>query len=240
MISERQKLLLAAIIQEFVETAEAVGSVSIVDKYEFDISPATVRNEMAELVRQGYLVKTHSSSGRAPTTLGWRYYIQELLDLIELDPTEEVEIRERLFHDRFNRPILIRNAVSNLAQLSGLPSVAILKDALYFYGMSDLVDHPEFSNIRDLQRILLLFENPVLLEKIFTSHKGSGVIKVLIGEEMNYADFANCAIVFSDFRSYKNEQGNIAVIGPKRMDYAKVIPSVEFISQSLSNVISGW
>jgi heat-inducible transcriptional repressor len=195
---------------------------------------------MAELVRQGYLIKAHSSSGRAPTTLGWRYYIQELIDLVELEAREEIEIREQLFQDRFNRPILIRNAVINLSQLSGLPSVAVLKDALYFYGMSDLIDHPEFENNRELQRILLLFENPTLLEKIFASHKGAGIIKTLIGEEMNYADFANCAIVFSDFRSYKNERGSIAVIGPKRMDYARVIPSVEFIANSLSRVISGW
>ena len=79
-LSERQQNLLRVIIEEYVSSAEPVGSETIVKKFDLGVSPATIRNEMVKLAEEGYLEKSYSSSGRIPTSLGFRYYIQDLMD----------------------------------------------------------------------------------------------------------------------------------------------------------------
>ena len=79
MLDERRRKILKEIVDEYIETAEPVSSAVIVDKYEQDISSATVRNDMAELEKSGYLEKTHTSSGRVPSAKGYRLYVDELL-----------------------------------------------------------------------------------------------------------------------------------------------------------------
>ena len=79
-ISKRQQDILQAIIKEYIETAEPVGSEFVVSKYNFDFSPATTRNEMVELTNKGFLAKDHISAGRIPTPLAFRYYVKNLMD----------------------------------------------------------------------------------------------------------------------------------------------------------------
>ena len=79
MLNDRKKEILQAIIEEYIETADPVSSKAIVEKYKIDCSSATVRNEMADLEKSGYLEKTHTSSGRIPSEKGYRYYVDELL-----------------------------------------------------------------------------------------------------------------------------------------------------------------
>ena len=72
MLDERKRKILKEIVDEYIETAEPVSSAIIVEKYENNISSATVRNDMAELEKEGYLEKTHTSSGRVPSAKGYR------------------------------------------------------------------------------------------------------------------------------------------------------------------------
>lgn len=241
-ISERQKKLLEAIIKEFIETAEAVGSLSIGDKYDLDISPATIRNEMVRLVKEGYLDKEHSSSGRVPTTLGWRFFLQELMDEILIDPHEEVKLKEQLFQERFNREQLIRKAVYNLSSITELPAIALFDNISFLSGIGELVSCPEFSEIEILQNVINILEDYSLLSSVFENRmdEEDDEVRVLIGNEMGFETCENCAIVFKKFRLHRDEDGIIATFGPKRMDYEKVIPSVRAISSMISEVISGW
>ncbi|MBI4558083.1 MAG: heat-inducible transcription repressor HrcA [Candidatus Hydrogenedentes bacterium] len=93
-LSEREELILRAVVHTYVTTAEAVGSRAIVKRLGLDLSPATVRNVMADLEDSGYVQQLHTSSGRIPTDLGYRYYVDRLMDVAELSPTE----RERIDH----------------------------------------------------------------------------------------------------------------------------------------------
>lgn len=79
MLTARQRLLLKLIVEEFINTAQAVGSLSISDKYGLDVSPATIRNEMAHLADLGLVDKNHASSGRVPTASAIKWFRDEML-----------------------------------------------------------------------------------------------------------------------------------------------------------------
>src|SRR5437660_12839964 len=99
-LSERQNELLKVIIEEYIDTAEPVGSESIERKHKLGVSPATIRNEMARLTELGFLKQPHTSAGRAPTSMGLKYYIQHLMQERELSVRDEVAVKERLWDQR--------------------------------------------------------------------------------------------------------------------------------------------
>lgn len=77
--TERQKLILALVIRDHIETAQPVGSKRLVEYYGLDFSAATVRNEMFALTESGYLNQPHTSAGREPTEEGYRYFVRQLM-----------------------------------------------------------------------------------------------------------------------------------------------------------------
>ena len=85
MLNPRKRKILQAIVDEYINTAEPVSSGSIVQKYGLDFSSATIRNEMADLEKSGYIEKTHTSSGRIPSALGYRLYVNESVSYTHLD-----------------------------------------------------------------------------------------------------------------------------------------------------------
>src|SRR5690554_6516245 len=109
-LSERRRQLLKAIIDEYIESAEPVGSEFIVEKYSLGVSPATVRNEMVALTQSGYLKQPHTSAGRIPTSLGLKTYINELMKEADLPVKDEVTIKESLWEQRFQFHKLLRQA----------------------------------------------------------------------------------------------------------------------------------
>src|SRR3989339_675182 len=95
IIEERKKQVLQAVIHHFIKTARPVGSNILTDDYKFDLSPATIRNLMAELEDEGYLTHPHTSAGRVPTDKGYRSYVDSLIELQKLVIDEE----ERVNHE---------------------------------------------------------------------------------------------------------------------------------------------
>ena len=85
MLTNRQNVILKVIVDEFTKTAEPVGSKKLMSMLDFNVSSATLRNEMAKLEEYGLLEKTHTSSGRIPSSKGYRYYVENLMDK-QLDP----------------------------------------------------------------------------------------------------------------------------------------------------------
>ena len=94
MLNDRKKQILQAIIEEYIQTAEPVSSNAIVQKYNLDYSSATVRNEMADLEKAGYLEKTHTSSGRIPSEKGYRYYVDHLMKPKEMNGQEVLNLKK--------------------------------------------------------------------------------------------------------------------------------------------------
>src|SRR5437763_17187122 len=90
----RKRKLLQAVIYQYVKTGKPVGSQVIVDKYNFGLSSATVRNMLVELEKEGYLIQPHTSAGRTPTDKGYRFYVDSLLEVQTLAGAEEEKIHK--------------------------------------------------------------------------------------------------------------------------------------------------
>src|SRR6266446_3604937 len=95
-LTQRQVQILKALIEEYIETAEAVGSETLEKKHNLSASPATIRNEMVRLTELGYLKKPHTSAGRMPTSSGMKFYVKQLMKEKEMSVAEEVAVKERL------------------------------------------------------------------------------------------------------------------------------------------------
>ncbi len=118
-LNQRQRTILKYIIQEYVRTGRAVGSKTLIERYEIGVSPATVRNEMGELEELLYLQHMHTSAGRVPTDRGYRYYVEYLLDDLGLPPTEEIRIRHQFGQVESQIESWAKLAASILADVSG-------------------------------------------------------------------------------------------------------------------------
>lgn len=124
-ISERQREVLRIVIQEFVHTAQPVGSASIVGRYDLGVSPATIRNDLAALERMGLLNHPHTSAGRVPTDLGYRFFVHYLIANLELTPEEQAIIRRQFHHVPAEVDQWLRTSASVLARTAQGAAVAM-------------------------------------------------------------------------------------------------------------------
>ena len=124
-LSERQLKILQAIISDYVENAEPVGSRSIAKKHDLGISPATIRNEMSDLEEMGYLTHPHTSAGRVPSDKAYRLYVNELMKKKNLSASEKKAITDRLSASRDEFDTTLRHAAELLSEITHLASFAM-------------------------------------------------------------------------------------------------------------------
>ncbi len=117
-LTYRQEQILALVIQDFIETGAPVGSKRLVEQYELEVSPATVRNELSSLSEEGFLAQQHTSAGRMPTELGYRYFVQRLIRQFELPIDERQMIKHQFHQARLDLDQWMRLAAAVLAQTS--------------------------------------------------------------------------------------------------------------------------
>jgi heat-inducible transcriptional repressor len=238
-ISERQEAILRAVVEEFMKSAEAVGSSRIVKQYDVDVSPATVRNDMVDLAEKGYLAKSHLSSGRVPTDLGLRYFVKEMMEEERLKNLDEVNVRIKVYKNRFEEEKLMSQVLDFLSDETGYAAVSLVDDTLRYRGMSSLLDYDELRDVDVLEMILRLLESSSLLQNVFTRY-GSENVSVLIGQECDLQGLRHCSVVFSRFNYYGGRNGYLGVLGPRRMRYSRVIPSVKAVRGMLEEAVRGW
>lgn len=239
-ITDRQQKLLKAIVKEFIDTAEAVGSINLLDKYNFELSSATIRNEMAELVLRGYLYKKHTSAGRIPTTRGWRFFVDEIdkdKGVNYIAATVKSNVESNLIKLRDEKSQLVRQSLNFLAMLSENATVGLVGNDLYYSGLANLTDIPEMKDEDKLKGILSILEDYYTLSDVFQKSDNDGDVNVLIGEEeTGKKEFAGYSVLFTKIE-LKNSTGFLAVIGPNRMDYQKIISSIKYIADTLRHVV---
>ena len=124
-LSDRQLKILQAIISDYVENAEPVGSRSIAKKYDLGVSPATIRNEMSDLEEMGYLTHPHTSAGRVPSDKAYRLYVNELMKKKNLSVQEKQAITDRLSASRDEFDATLRHAAELLSEITHLASFAM-------------------------------------------------------------------------------------------------------------------
>lgn len=139
----RKKKILKTIINEYVDTAEPVSSGSLIKKYPVNLSSATIRNEMLELEKLGYLKKPYSSSGRVPSELGYRYYVEKLISDDRLGVEDIAKIKEKLEKRAYNLEELTKLTCSTISEITHYTSIAIGPDK-----SNDKIESIEFIRLK--------------------------------------------------------------------------------------------
>ena len=124
-LSERKKKILAAVVDEYIATAEPVGSKTIAEKAGLNVSSATIRNELANLTEKGYLEQPHTSAGRVPTAQGYRLYVNELMHSADLSPAETEEINRNLAQTATRPEQAMSDAGRLAADMTNLPALTL-------------------------------------------------------------------------------------------------------------------
>ena len=333
MLNERKKSILKTIIEEYINTAEPVSSLSLVEKYDLNYSSATIRNDMAELEHEGYLEKPHMSSGRIPSVKGYRFYVDELLNdenisleeiqyikenlqmkvneiedltkittntisemthyttvaigpdssnniikdikfillgerlLMAVILTENGAVKETIIkydEDISNNQIKDLNVTFN-NKLRGKPLEKIdkpmeeyilstMKDQakvikpiikqmnktieetnkIYLEGTSKVFDFPEFKKIDTAKNFLSILDTKEEMLEILNSGLAKD-INVYIGDENENSDLKDLSIITFKHKVGNKDMGTIGIIGPKRMNYSKVISIMKYISKKLND-----
>lgn len=338
MLTERQIQILRVLIDEYILNAEPVGSRTISKRGSIRYSPATIRNDLADLEELGFLEKTHSSSGRIPSEKGYRFYVDHLLAPFAFDD-EEIEQLKTLFAKKFYEienviqhsaiilseltnytsivlgpdtqdtklkhlqivPINDRTAVAIIVtdtgkvenktfsipegldvteiekminilndRLQGVPLLRLRykiiqeidtvfkrylrnyeeamtmmmtlfslhdkKEKVYYGGKTNILTQPEFHDIEKVRRLLEAIEEEDLINQLIR-HESDG-IKVKIGKENNLQAMENCSLITASYSIGGQYMGTIAIVGPTRMEYTRVIGLLDLISKDLSNVLT--
>lgn len=239
-LSSRQTELLELIVKDFIETAEPVGSVNLVKKYNLSYSGATVRNEMQSLIKEGFLKKTHTSSGRVPTSLGLKFYIEQMMKEKPIPVLQEVAMKQRLYDKRFALEHMLRQAVLALSEATGYMGWACTDDGCVFTsGTVNMLNHPEFFDISVTRETLQLIDDFDRMSRLFEKAKGERDWHILLGEDMDLESLDNTGILFTRYSS-GNKRGVVALVGPARMKYDKAIPMVRYLRGLLEEMGSNW
>lgn len=240
MLTDRQLELLEAIIDDYIDTAEPVGSVEIVKKHNLRCSAATIRNEMAKLIDLGFLEMLHTSSGRIPTKMAYRFYIEEMMEEEEMPVLQEVALKQRLWTNRFQIEKLLRETSLALAEATGCLSLATTEDAFVTYaGAVNVLEYKEFWDIDVAKAILRILDEYEILNKIFQSVMPGQEVYTLIGDEIPVERMDKSTIIFTPFR-IGGKEGNISILGPSRLNYSKAIPIVKYAKNLLEELGGSW
>lgn len=225
-LTDRQVQILRAVVEEYSDTAEPVGSETLDRKYNLGVSPATIRNEMAYLVELGYLNQPHTSAGRIPTPAAIKLYINELMRERNLTVAEEVSAKEKIWEKRHDLGAVLRSATHELARRTGTIGVAVTDEMkLYHAGYSYILDLPEFYDIDVTRTVLSLLDEAREVMDIFRRAQGDREVHILVGDEIGVNYMEPVGIVYMDFETSKR-RGSLGIIGSTRIDYPYAVPLV--------------
>jgi len=239
-LSDRQAQILRAIIKEYTATAEPVGSVTLEKKYNLDVSPATIRNEMVTLTKSGFLHQPHTSAGRTPTPMALKYYVRELLKEEEMSVAEEVAVKEKVWDHRFEIERFLKEITRVLADKTQTLAVSCTsKGSLFHSGHAHILTNPEFYDIDVAREVLSLIDEFNRIYSIFSKATSDEPIHILVGDDLDNEFFQNLGMVFTDF-SAGDIKGSLGIIGPSRLNYSTVIPTIRYFGNLVSEIAKNW
>lgn len=236
-LTPRQIQILRAIIEEFIETAQPVGSDTIDRKYNIGVSPATIRHEMVYLNKQDYLDKPHVSGGRIPTPKAFRLYINELMREEELSVADEVSAKEKIWESRTQLNKLLKESSHVLADRSNAIGIAMTDDQDIFHaGYSNLLDMPEFFDIQVMRRVLSIIEQSRILEEIFSRSDSFDKIQVVYGRELGEKNLEPVGLMFVSVNAL-GHHCRLGVIGSERFNYPYLIPMMKYFKSLIEQMV---
>jgi heat-inducible transcriptional repressor len=195
---------------------------------------------MVQLASMGFLQKAHSSAGRIPTSLGLKFYVKQLMKTQEVSVADEVSMKEKIWDYRNQLHRLLREATKNLAAKTKTIAVATTQDGdLFAAGTAYILDMPEFYDIDVTRSFLSLLDRYEIIQGLCEKAFVDEETHVLIGEDMGSWATAPYGFVFSQF-TIAGKHGTIGVLGPARMNYQYVIPTVKTYSDLIAEISPGW
>lgn len=236
MLSTRQQSIFNRVVDLYIETAQPIGSRQITEVYtelyNRSYSPATVRHEMGVLEGLGFLTHPHTSAGRMPTDRGYRYYVDH--SLREDSPAQTVfqDAAQKLVPSLGEVEDLGEKISEILSELSSQVSVVVVPDEkrkkfrAFVQGSSRLLDHPEFQDTDSVKPLLKIFENRENLTACLPLSGQESSFSITIGEENAMQALKQCSIVASQYSTESGRTGVLALIGPRRMKYSRMVPLI--------------
>lgn len=337
MLTERQLFLLQLLVNDYIVSAEPVGSRSIAKRDDVHYSPATIRNDLADLEEMGYLEKTHLSSGRIPSEKGYRFYVDHLLSPVMLTDSEMGDIRS-VYRERFTEteelirvtakllseftsytaimlgPELLEMKLKHiqLVKLSNSQGVLIIvtdtghvenrvvsfpeavgekdiekivnilndklinvplyelpqrfqaeisdvlrenvrnyqyvmtfltnsfkmddPDRIFYSGKSNMLAQPEFQDVSKIIPLFNVLEGKDLVRELL--HIPPVGVHIRIGKENNLNGIEDCSLITTSYSLGDGHVGTVAVIGPKRMAYPRVVTLIDVLSKLLTRSLA--
>ncbi len=243
-LTSRQTQILKTIVDEYITTAEPVGSEALDKKYNLGVSPATIRNEMASLTKLNFLKQPHASAGRIPTPVAMRFYINQLMEEKQMSVVDEVKAKEEVWDARDDVDELMDEATHALASRTRSLAVAAIKentaqggkkDRFWYAGHSYVFQNPEFSSVVSCQNLFSIFEEFDKLDRLFFGFESTSPLEVLFGEELGIPELSLTGIVSTHF-DVRGKKGALGVIGPARANYGTVIPILRYFGNLIEEV----
>ncbi len=233
-MTDRQQKILSAVVEQYAEVASPVGS-SLLAKV-FNVSSATIRAEMAELERLGYITQPHTSAGRIPTDKGYRFYVNVLsasnsgiLPERRGEKALAARVQQAGVPER-----MIRNAADTLVELTHNLSIATIGNQLYMSGLSNLFGQPEFINGGQIRQVAQLLDN---LEPWLREAAPNEPLSVYIGHENPIGRSAGCSLIICRFSSPFSDRSYIGTLGPTRQSYRDGMTLVARAGQELEEML---
>lgn len=243
----RQRDILHAVIREHIASARPVASAALVSKYGMDISTATVRNELASLEELGLLTHPHTSAGRVPTDLGYRYFIESLMGQPDLRPDEQVTLSHQFRQAPPDAVQWLRLAASTLARVTHEAALATYDRALdpgevvwtreiHYEGIERILEQPEFGVAERVREIMTLLHDRMRLAQVLPATLDEGDVAVTIGSEHTFEPLRPFSIVVGRYAGRLGPVGYVGVLGPTRMDYRRTIGAVRYVGALMSDL----
>ena len=226
LLDDRKVTILKAIIKTYLETGEPVGSRTISKYSDLKLSSATIRNEMSDLEEMGYIIQPHTSAGRIPSDKGYRFYVDQIM----LDKESEVtEFKEMMVQKVDKLELVLKKMAQVLA--------ANTNYATMISGATNIFKYPELSDGDKASRLIDTLEHKEVLQE-FVAEVNSGTeeeagIQVYIGDESPVQSMKDCSVVTANYDLGGGLRGTIGIIGPKRMDYEKVLGTLRNLMNQL-------
>lgn len=218
---DRKQEVLKAIVKHFIDTAEPVGSQTLLISYKFTVSPATIRNDMASLEKEGLIYQPHTSAGRIPTDHGYRIFIDEMEDYKKeqkraIQVLKKVSIRYKT--ERIKNKIY--DAVELIARSTDNVSFATLPNSRTFYlGLANVLRQPEFLNDAiHASQVIEVLEKSDRFIKILHDLNISEKVKTFVGKENLLEQIQSCSLMITKY-NIEGFKGFIGILGPTRMNY---------------------
>lgn len=222
-MESRQEQLLKLVIENYIKTAEPIGSKFLAELGELGVSGATIRNELSELEKAGYLTHPHTSAGRIPTEQGYKYYVETILKERE-EAKSPSEINEKINAARDLKELGKQSAAESQTAI-----IVTIGDNVYYTGTSYLYAQPEFEDMNHTVQVSEIFDHfedhiPHLFELV-----ADGQERVFIGSENPFGAEVSAIVV------KLNDDVLFTLLGPMRMDYKRNIELIECIQNIIEH-----